>query len=87
MTLIPLGSSSSYNTLNTFRISVLDQRKTSTSSTSSIAKKLESKGKEIQIKDGDSSNKESIPSTNRRNYSIKVNKSDNYYRDRNSLDN
>ena len=68
-------------------MSVSDQRQTPTSSTSSTAKKPEPKGKKIQIKDRDSSNKESIPPTNYRQYSIKVNKPNNYYKDRNSLDN
>ena len=72
--------------MNTLRISVSGQRQTPTSSNSSIAKKPEPKGKEVQIKDGDSSNEESVSPTNRRSYSIKVNKPETYYRDRNSLD-
>ena len=72
--------------MNTLRISVLGQRQTPTPSNSSTVKKPELKGKEVQIKDGDSSNEESISPTNRRSYSIKVNKLETYYRDRNSLD-
>ena len=67
-------------------MSVLGQRQTPTSSNSSTAKKPEPKGKEVQIKDGESSNEESVSPTNRRSYGIKVNKPETYYRDRNSLD-
>ena len=67
-------------------MSVLGQRQTPTSSNSSIAKKPEPKGKEVQIKDEDSSNEESVSPTNRRFYGIKVNKPETYYRDRNGLD-
>ena len=67
-------------------MSVLGQRQTPTSSNSSTAKKPELKGKKVQIKDGESSNEESVSPTNRRSYSIKVNKPETYYRDRNSLD-
>ena len=38
------------------------------------------------MRDEDSSGEESVSPTNRRSYSIKVNKPENYYKDRNSLD-
>ena len=67
-------------------MSVSGQRQTPISSNSSTAKKLEPKEKDVQIKDEDSSDEESVSSTNRRSYSIKVNKPENYYGDRNGLD-
>ena len=67
-------------------MSVSGQRQTPTPSNSSTAKKPEPGGKEVQIKDGDSSNEESVSPTNRRSYSIKVNKPETYQGDRNRLD-
>ena len=64
-------------------MSVSGQRQTPTSSKSSTAKKPEPK--EVQIKDGDSSDEESVSPTNRRSHGIKVNKPETYYGDRNSL--